>query len=174
MAEKAAHLRNQSSGRITQVGQTLNYLDSNFVTAIHFNIPGQTELAEKFVRKNSAPFVFSELTELECRRAFLLRTGRPNSENWTGLLASLAGRAWRRERIEWEPVSEKCRQLVDRFGMKLKTGTLDTLHVAHALHSGCTRFLSFDNDSNARVLAVSCRLKVYPELTAQEKGRVVR
>jgi len=36
------------------------------------------------------------------------------------------------------------------------------------------RFLSFDSDSNARVLAASCRLKIYPELTAQEKGRVIR
>ena len=64
---------------------------------------------------------------------------------------------------------------VDRsIGTKLNAGTLDTLHVAHALHSGCSRFLSFDNDSNARVLAVSCRLKIYPELTAQEKAQVVR
>ena len=32
-----------------------------------------------------------------------------------------------------------------------EAGTLDTLHVVHALHSGCSRFLSFDNDSNARI-----------------------
>jgi hypothetical protein len=57
--------------------------------------------------------------------------------------------------------------------VKLKAGTLDTLHVAHALHLGCTRFLSFDNDSNARILAASCRLKVFPELTPTEKGRVM-
>ena len=99
----------------------MNYLDANFVTALHFNIRGQTGAAEKFVRKNSLPYIFSEL-----------------------------------------------------FGTKLKAGTLDTLHVAHALHSGCTRFLSFDSDSNARVLAVSCRLGVYPELSAQEKARLVK
>lgn len=81
---------------------------------------------------------------------------------------------WVRESLHWKPILEKFEHLIDRFGVKLKAGTLDTVHVAHALHSGCTRFLSFDNDSNARVLAVSCRLKVYPELTAQEKGRVVR
>ena len=152
----------------------MNYLDANFATALYFGIRGQTEVAERFVRKNSLPFIFSELAELECRRAFILRTGKPNSENWVRLRALLAEGAWRREPIEWKAVSELSEQLIDRYGPKLKTGTLDTLHVAQALHSGCTRFLSFDNDSNARVLAASCRLKVFPELAAREKGRVVR
>ena len=152
----------------------MNYLDANFATALHFNIRGQTGLAEKFVRKNSPPFIFSELAELECRRAFILRTGKPNSENWTRLMSLVAAGAWQREAIEWKAVLERSKQLIDRFGMRLKAGTLDTLHVTYALHLGCTRFLSFDNDSNARVLAASCRLKVYPELTAQEKGRVAR
>lgn len=152
----------------------MNYLDANFVAALHFDIRGQTKLAEKFVRKDSAPFVFSELAELECRRAFVLRAGKPNSENWKRLLALVTEGAWHREPVEWRPVSQRAEELIDRFGTSLKAGTLDTLHVAHALHLGCTRFLSFDSDSNARVLAVSCRLKVYPELTGREKGRVVR
>ena len=152
----------------------MNYLDANFATALHFNIRGQTELAEKFVRKNSTPFIFSELAELECRRAFVLRTGRSNSDNWTRLLSLMTDGVWQREPLDWKPVLSKSTQLIDRFGTKLKAGTLDTLHIAVALNSGCTRFLSFDNDSNARVLAVSCRLKVYPDLTSQEKGRVVR
>ena len=66
--------------------------------------------------------------------------------------------------MDWKSVTEACVRLIDRFWIKLKAGTLDTLHVAYALHSGCARFLSFDSDSNARVLAASCRLKVYPEL----------
>lgn len=152
----------------------MNYLDANFAASLHLYVRGQSELAEKFVRKNSVPFIFSELAELECRRAFLLQTGKPNSESWARLQSFVAGGIWRREPVDWQPILERCRQLVDRFGLKSKTGTLDTLHVAHALHSGCTRFLSFDDDSNARVLAASCRLKVYPDLSAQEKGRVIR
>ena len=152
----------------------MNYLDANFAAALHFNIRGQTPLAEKFVRKNSAPFIFSELAEVECQRAFLLQSGKPNSEMWTRLQSLIAIGVWRREPVEWKSVLERAKQLIDRFGIKLKAGTLDTLHVAHALHSGCTRFLSFDNDSNARVLAASSRLKVYPDLTAEEKGRMLR
>jgi predicted nucleic acid-binding protein len=152
----------------------MNYLDSNFAAALHFNIQGQTEAAVRFVRKNSALFVFSELAELECRRAFLLRTGKTNSESWSRLQSLIVDGTWQREPIDWRPLLAKSTQLIDRFGAKLKAGTLDTLHVAHALHCGCTRFLSFDSESNARVLAASCRLKVYPDLTVQEKGRIVR
>jgi predicted nucleic acid-binding protein len=151
----------------------LNYLDANFAAALYVNIRGQTELAEKFLRKNSLPLVLSELAELECRRAFVLRTGKADSENWTRLQAVIASGEWQRESMEWKEVSERSRQLIDRLGGRLKTGTLDTLHVAHALHVGCTRFLSFDTNSNARVLAASCRLKVFPNLTSEEKGRVV-
>ena len=152
----------------------MNYLDANFVTALHFNIAVQTKLAEKFLRKNSLPFLFSDLAELECQRAFALRTGKSNSEKWTRLQSLLANGTWQREPLEWHAVSEKSKELIDRFASKLKAGTLDTLHVAHALHSGCTRFLSFDTDSNARLLAVQCRLKVYPVLSAQEKARSKR
>ena len=151
----------------------MNYLDANFATALFFNIAGHSSVAERFVRRNSAPFVFSELAELECRRAFILRAGNPASENWTRLQAMLAAGTWRREPIDWNAVAERSRQLIDRFGTRLRSGTLDTLHVAHAVHSRCTRFLSFDTNSNARVLAASCRLKVYPDLTAPEKGRIV-
>jgi predicted nucleic acid-binding protein len=152
----------------------VNYLDANFATALYFNIPGQTNIAQKFLRKNSSPFLFSELAELECRRAFVLQTGKANSENWVRLQAAISAGVWGREPLEWKPVHERCQDLLDRFAGKLKTGTLDTLHVALALHSGCARFLSFDTDSNARVLAASCRLAVYPDLSLQEKGRVLR
>jgi predicted nucleic acid-binding protein len=152
----------------------VNYLDSNFAAALHFNIRGQTPLAEKFVRKNSAPFIFSELAELECRRAFLLRAGKPTSDAWMRLQSLITSGVWQREPTEWRSVLTRSEELIDRFGTKLKAGTLDTLHVAHALHLGCTRFLSFDNDSNARALAASCRLRVYPDLTPHEKGRVIR
>lgn len=150
----------------------MNYLDANFAVAVHFTVLRQTDVAAKFVRKNSDPFIFSELTELECRRAFLLLSGRANSENWARLQAMIAVGMWRRDKIDWEPLLEKANQLVDRFGTTLKAGTLDTLHVAHALLAGCSRFLSFDNDSNARALAAACRLKVFPDLSAAERGRV--
>lgn len=98
----------------------MNYLDANFATALHFNTRGQTELAERFVQKSSLPFIFGELAELECRRAFILRTARPNSENWTRLQALLADGTWQREPIQWKALFEKAERIIDRHGIRLK------------------------------------------------------
>ena len=149
----------------------MNYLDSNFAAALHFHIAGHTAIAEKYVRRTSRPFVFSELAELECRRAFVVRTGSPDSENWQRLQQLLSGSVWLREPVRWDRLSAKAAELIDRYGTKLQAGTLDTLHVAQALLSGCTWFLSFDSKSNARSLAAACRLKVFPQLSGAEKGR---
>lgn len=150
----------------------MNYLDSNFATALYFKVPGQTEMAVRFLRRNSRRFVFSELAELECRRAFIAGTGKPHSENWLRLQATLAEGTWQREPMPWSQVAEKAGQIVDRFGAGIRAGTLDTLHIAHALLCGCTWFLSFDSSSNARVLASACRLRVFPELTPAERNRM--
>jgi hypothetical protein len=109
----------------------VNYLDANFAAALHFNIRGQTSVAGRFVRKNSLPFIFSELAELECRRAFIRRTGEPRSENWLRLQSLVAGGAWHRAPLDWRTVLQRSNRLVDRFGSPLGAGTLDTLHVAH-------------------------------------------
>lgn len=148
----------------------MNYLDANFATALHFNIRGQTELAERFLRRNSLPLILSELAELECQRAFVLRTGTVASENWSRLQGLIAEGAWRREPVLWSAVAGKARQLIERWGSRLRAGPLDTLHVSQALLSGCTCFLSFDTNSNARLLAVACRLRVFPELNGSEKA----
>ena len=149
----------------------MNYLDANFAAALHFNIQGQTALAGKFVRKANLPFLLSALAELECRHAFILRAGHPNSENWVHLASKLDSGEWMRLPVEWDRAAEKCAELMDKFGAHLKAGTLDTLHVALALLSGCTWFLSFDTHSNARVLAACARLRVYPELSPEERAR---
>jgi predicted nucleic acid-binding protein len=142
----------------------VNYLDANFVAALYFNIPGQTELAEKFLRKNSRGFIFTDLAELECRRAFITRSGTSNSESWQRLQASLKSGSWRRTFVEWPALREKTAHLVDLHGAAIRAGTLDTMHVAAALLLGCNTFLSFDTNSHARALALKCRLKVFPEM----------
>ena len=101
-----------------------------------------------------------------------MRAGKPASENWSRLQGLIDGGIWRREPVLWSAVAEKAREIIERYGSKLRAGTLDTLHIAHALLLGCTWFLSFDTHSNARVLAAACRLRVCPELSADEKARL--
>jgi len=80
----------------------MNYLDSNFIAALHFNIVGQTAVAEKFVRKASLPFLVSSLAELECRRAFISRAGHGKSENWLRFQDKLDAGAWIRFPMQWD------------------------------------------------------------------------
>ena len=150
----------------------MKYLDSNFAAALHFHIEGQTAVAERYIRRTSGRLIFSELAELECRRVFAIRSGQSNSEHWRRLELLLSAATWIREPMRWDTVSNKASDLIDRYGPRLGAGTLDTLHVAQALLCGCAWFLSFDSSSNARVLAASCRLKVFPELTPTERRRL--
>ena len=152
----------------------MNYLDANFVAALHFNIAGQTQLAERYVRKSSLPYLVSSLAELEVRRAFLRRTGHSRSEPWQVFSQNLESGAWLRYPVAWEPSAERTIKLIERFGATLNAGTLDTMHVALAQLSGCTWFLSFDTNSNARILAAAARLKIYPPLQPSEKSKIPR
>lgn len=151
----------------------MNYLDANFIAALHFNIRGQTELAERFVRKSSLPYLVSGLAELEARRAFLRRTGHSRSEPWQVFAEKLETGAWLRYPVAWDPAAQRTITLIERFGAQLNAGTLDTMHVALALLSGCTWFLSFDTNSNARTLAASAKLKVFPNLSSTEKANLL-
>ena len=150
----------------------MNYIDANFAIALHFNIRTQTELAAKFIRRNSRLCLLSDLAELECRRAFIAITGRIDSEPWIRFQTLISEGVWRRETIDWKQVFERSVQLTDRYGARFKSGILDTVHIAQALFAGATWFLSFDTNSNARVLAAKCGLKVYPQLTAVERVRL--
>ena len=151
----------------------MNYLDTNFIAALHFNIQNHTPTAERYVRKTTLPFVVSGLAELEARRMFIHQTKHLRSEQWQNFARRLDGGGWLRYPVGWDAATRRTVELVERFGVHLNAGTLDTMHVALAQLSGCTWFLSFDTNSNARTLAASARLKVYPPLTATEKGRVV-
>ena len=151
----------------------MNYLDANFIAALHFNVAGQTEVAERFVRKSSLPFLVSGLAELEARRAFVRRTGHSRSEPWQVFAEKLDTGGWLRYPVAWDAAANRTVALIERFGARLNAGTLDTMHVALAQLSGCTWFLSFDTNSNARLLAASARLKVFPTLLPREKANLL-
>ncbi|HRZ35502.1 MAG TPA: PIN domain-containing protein [Candidatus Paceibacterota bacterium] len=152
----------------------MNYLDANFIAALHFNVVGQTETAERYVRKSPLPFLVSGLAELEARRAFVRRTGQTRSEAWEVLSQQLETGRWLRYPVAWDPTATRTVELIKRFGARVNAGLLDTMHVALAQLSGCTWFLSFDTSSNARVLAASARLKVFPDLLPGEKAKLAR
>ena len=152
----------------------MDYADTNFLVAVFFENARRTPAVERHLRMSSEPLVVGELTELECRIAFSRAEKRPQGGAWQGLKARLEREEWRSVPLNWSRVAAKAQELTDRFSHLLAIGSFDTLHIAAALEAGCTRFLSFDSNSNARVLAASARLKVWPELSAKEKACVIR
>jgi len=152
----------------------MDYADTNFLVAVFFENATRTPVVERHLRRLKGPLMVGELAEFECKNVFSRLERRPNGEAWRGLKARLDRGEWRRQPIEWPGLVARAVELVDRFASRLSIGSFDTLHIAAAMEAGCARFLSFDTASNARVLAASARLDVWPELSAAEKGRVAR
>ncbi len=152
----------------------MDYADTNFLVAVFFENARRTPAVERHLRSLSTPLVVGELAELECRIVFTRVEKQRDGEAWRGLKARIDRGEWRGEPVDWNRVSARTRDLTDRFSHRLALGSSDTLHIAAALEAGCARFLSFDAASNARVLAASARLAVWPELSPEEKSRVVR
>ncbi|MBN8249390.1 MAG: PIN domain-containing protein [Verrucomicrobia bacterium] len=152
----------------------MDYADTNFVVAVFFHNPARTPAVERRLRRQVDPVVVGELAEFECRNVFTRLEKRPNGEAWRGLAGRLERGEWRRQPLSWPEVSERAARLLDQFAARLSVGSLDVLHVAAALESGCQCFLSFDSASRARVLAASVRLAVWPDLTPAERGGVIR
>jgi len=78
------------------------------------------------------------------------------------------------EPADWSRVWTGAEGWARRLSPKLKPSALDLSHVALAVHHRATHFLSFDSNSKQRPFAASAGLKVWPELTPQERGRLVR
>lgn len=152
----------------------MHYADTNLIVATHLHVPEFSPVADRYLRRLGQPVVLGELAELEARGVFIRREGRSDGEGWQRLQSRLDRGEWRREPVAWERLAVKTRELQDKFSARLHVGSFDLLHVAAALSAGCSGFLSFDTNSNARVLAASARLKVWPELSPEEKARVVR
>jgi predicted nucleic acid-binding protein len=74
--------------------------------------------------------------------------------------------------FEWSLLEKMGAELLDKYAHKSAIGAMDSLIVASALAAGCDWFYSFDTGSNARALAAVCRLKVFPDLTAEDRTRL--
>jgi predicted nucleic acid-binding protein len=152
----------------------MDYADTNFLVAAYFQVPTLSESVERFLRRQRRPLVVGELAELECRGVFIRKEQQSGGDAWEDFQARLDRGEWRREPVAWERLTGRTKELQDKYVARLPIGSFDLLHVAAALVAGCSGFLSLDTRSNARVLAACARLKVWPELSAAEKSRLVR
>jgi len=74
--------------------------------------------------------------------------------------------------LEWSLLEKMGAELLAKYAHKSEIGAMDSLIVASAVAAGCDWFYSFDTGSNARALAAACRLKVFPDLTQEDRTRL--
>jgi predicted nucleic acid-binding protein len=74
--------------------------------------------------------------------------------------------------LDWSLLEKMGAGLLEKYAHKVAIGAMDSLIVASALAAECDWFYSFDTGSNARALAAACRLKVFPDLTAEDRTRL--
>lgn len=148
------------------------YADANFLDALVLNVPDRSEVATRAVRKDdlwASPMALYELRKsLAGRAAQVKRTARDN-------LAELLESDLKTLPPDWSEAVARAEQIAEDFGARLAVDSADTLHVAWALHAGCTAFASFDRRSGPRALAKALGLQVIPPMTAadwQEKRRL--
>lgn len=138
------------------------YADANFLDALVWPVPDRSDVAGRAYRQGRVFASPLALYELKKAQAALppaeKRTCRDN-------LAELLEADLKTLPPDWSEAVTRAEQIAEDFGARLAVDSADTLHVAWALHAGCTAFASFDRRSGPRALAKALGLQVIPPMT---------
>lgn len=144
---------------------TENYADTGILLKTYVE-ESDSEFAENTLRSMGAPFAYSPIHHLEISNAVRLKVFR---REITNAQAAAALRAFRSDvdkgllAITTAALPEifvRAENLSAKYSEQLGTRSLDLLHVAAALESGCKRFASLD--SRQRECARRERLELHP------------
>jgi hypothetical protein len=147
--------------------------DTNWLVAAYFRRldPQRTALVDRFSERNDLPWWIPSIGRLECENMFRLIGGSSLPPELITLQGDIGMRV-RETEESWGALSNKARELFQRFSRKTRVGTLDMMILASGLKAEATHLLSFDTKSNLRALASLLKLKVVPDLTAEDKRRM--
>ena len=146
------------------------FADTNWLVASYFNTPDndRTGIVGRFARRHELPLLVSPIVYLEMQNVFCWITRSSNPREWEQFQTDLGTKLLLLP-MDWPELSAMAEALLRRYSHRAKLGTFDVLLVAAALSAKATHFLSFDTKSNARALAIACKLKVFPELVEADK-----
>lgn len=149
------------------------FADTNWIVAAYFRRldPKRTFVVDRFSAKFDRPWMVSAIVALECENTFRLIGAHAEPPEWRSLQSDFGSRLNQTE-DSWISIEAKAKVLFRQFSCKSRIGTLDTMILASAILAGATHFLSFDSNSNLRALASVLKLKVFPELTPEDKRRM--
>jgi predicted nucleic acid-binding protein len=142
-----------------------NYADTGILLKTYV-AESDSDFAERTLRSMGAPFAYSPIHHLEISNAIRLKVFR---QEITASQAAAALGAFRsdvdkgllaRTTASLPGIFLRAEKLSAKYSHQLGTRSLDLLHVAAALESGCKRFASLD--SRQRECAKRERLEIHP------------
>lgn len=139
--------------------------DSSLVIRLYLR-SAETENIERFLEEGEKTLGISDLARIEVLN--VLFRERPCAEQFLSDLRNKRRFAF--EPVDWTDAFQRAESLARRFSPILNPGGHDLVLVAAAVAAGGSYFLSFDRNSNQRVLAAAAGLKVWPLLDKDEKG----
>lgn len=131
----------------------------------------RAEIVRRFITRHDVPFLVSDIVLLECENVFASIAAAQNPLEWQRLVGEIGTKVTKID-FAWEQLAVDARSMIRRFSHKAPISTFDTMILAAAVKAEATHFLSFDKNSNLRALAAVLKLKVFPELTADDKRRM--
>ena len=149
------------------------FADTNWIVASYFVLDQESRhaVSQRFHARHEFPLHLCPAVFLECESVFASITRKPNSAEWTHFQSDL-GQKIVLEALDWNEMIENSRSILHRFSHRARLGTFDMVILSSAVSVAATHFLSFDSNSNLRALASVLKLKVFPELTAEDRRRI--
>ena len=144
--------------------------DSSFVVRLYDPRADSAELEamRDYLADDDKVLSISELCKVEVLNVLLRRPETGAARQFEDDLGE--GVRLRQESPDWAEAFQKAESLARRFSITLRPGGHDLILVAAATTMGATWFLSFDRNSHQRPLAAAAGLRVWPELSKDEKG----
>jgi len=149
------------------------FADTNWLVAAYFRkkAADRSAIVQRHSIRVDLPWFISSPVWMECENTFRTISADPNPAEWVSLQEDLGDRIEMPEN-NWDTICTKAKELMRRFSHQGRLGTMDVMILASALKLEATHFLSFDTNSHARALAAVLKLKVYPDLTGEDKARM--
>jgi len=140
------------------------FADTNWLFSLYYQTRDRPTV-EAWAGKTASTIVVSAAVLAECRCNFW-RAG----DRLSALEADLEARLYVDCGYTFEEMVTMATDLFRRYAPRCNVGTLDLLHIAAAMRFGCQWFLSFDSASGCRAIAHACGLRLFPELTLEDRA----
>lgn len=149
------------------------FVDTNWLVAAYFTtlLPNEAAIIKKFSARHDYLWYISQPVLTECSNVFRYTSRSRTPFQWAKLQDDI-GNNIHLSTDSWEAITAKADELIHLYAHKTRLGTMDMLILASALKAEATHFLSFDTKSNLRALAAVLKLKVFPDLTTDDRRRI--